>query len=166
MIVSKNMLAAVLTAVASIGVSAQGVDTVRVAGPFAVQQPLKVDSVDARQQKLADTYMLDVPIAPAVAKQGKTMAVSELNADSTLRGKLLMAAFTMQLDRYAKTEVKADGPKQKKVFINGKETSGKQGLQRGCYDVVVKYVADTSALSLKVEADSAVAILTPNSSLH
>ncbi len=165
MIVSRNMLAAVLTAVASIGVSAQGVDTVRVAGPFAVQKPLMIDTVDVRQQKLADTYMLDVPIAPAVAKQGKTMAVSELNADSTLRGKLLMAAFTMQLDRYAKTEVKADGPKQKKVFINGKEASGKQGLQRGCYDVVVKYVADTTALTIKVEADSTVAILTPNSSL-
>ena len=133
------MLVAVLMAAASITVSAHDVDSVVVAGPYAVQKPLVIDGVDVKQKKLAETYVLDAPLSLDAVRQGRPVALRDLNADTSLRGQLVMAAFTFSLDAYTKVEIKADGPKQKKVFVNGKEATGSQGYQRGHYTVVVKY---------------------------
>lgn len=154
MFVRNLLLVTALAAAANLIVSAHKVDTVRVAGPYSVLKPVMIDSVDAKQKKLADDYVLNTFVRLDAAKQGRAVAVSELNADTTLRGKVMLAAFSFQLSGYAKVEVKADGPKQKKVFVNGKEASGKQGYQAGLYEVVVKYVADTTDLSLSLDADS------------
>ncbi|MBO4593445.1 MAG: S9 family peptidase [Bacteroidaceae bacterium] len=151
---TNNLLVAVVMTAASIMMSAHEVDTVRVAGPFMVQRPYMVDTVDVKQKKLSDSYMLDTYVSLDAVKQGKPMALSQLNADSSLCGKLMMAAFSFKLGGYNKVEIKAEGPKYKKVFVNGKEANGKQGYQPGLYNVVVKYVADTTALKIKLEADS------------
>ncbi|MBP5359961.1 MAG: hypothetical protein J6129_00565, partial [Bacteroidaceae bacterium] len=148
-----SILVAVIMAAASITMSAHEVDTVRVAGPFTVLKPYMIDTVDAKQKKLSDTYALDTYLSTDVARQGRLVAISDLNADSTLRGQLLMAAFTFSLDRYTKLDIKANGPKQKKIFVNGKETTASQGYQRGQYDVVIKYIPDTTALTINLEPD-------------
>lgn len=148
-----SILVAVIMAAASITMSAHEVDTVRVAGPFTVLKPYMIDTVDAKQKKLSDTYALDTYLSTDVARQGRLVAISDLNADSTLRGQLLMVAFTFSLDRYTKLDIKANGPKQKKIFVNGKETTASQGYQRGQYDVVIKYIPDTTALTINLEPD-------------
>ena len=154
MIVNKTLLAAALMAVANIAVYAHDVDTVMVAGPYAVQKPFAIDTVDAKQEKLAETFVLDTPVSLDAVKGGKRMTVAELNADTTLRGKLVLAQFSLLLDAYTKVEIKADGPKHSKVFVNGKETGDKEGYRRGLYDVVIKYVPDTADLAIRVDADS------------
>ena len=161
-----TMLVTVFMAAASITVSAHDVDSVVVAGPYAVQKPLVIDSVDVKQKKLAETYVLDAPLSLDAVRQGRPMALCDLNADTSLRGQLVMAAFTFSLDAYTKIEIKADGPKHKKIIVNGKQATGPQGYQRGQYSVVVKYIPDTAALTLKVEADSSqISILNPQWSM-
>lgn len=152
-------LAAALSAMGGIKV-----DSVKVAGPFAVHKPLMIDTVNAKQQKLADAFALDAFVNTDAVRNGKAATLDALNADIAQNGQLLMAGFDLVLDNFAKVEIKADGPKQKKVYVDGKEVSGKKDYQRGRYEVVVKYLADTAALSISVEAgDSAMLrVQTPN----
>ena len=150
-----SILVAVFMAAASVAVSAHDVDSVVVAGPYAVQKPLIIDTVNAKQVKLAETFAFDTPLSLDAVRQGRPMALRDLNSDTSLRGQLIMAAFTFSLDRYAKINIKADGPKHKKVFVNGKEATGSKGYQRGQYTVVVKFIPDTTDLAIKLEPDSA-----------
>ena len=161
-----SMLVAVLMAAASVSVSAHDVDSVVVAGPYTVQKPLIIDTVNAKQAKLAETFAFDTPLSLDAVRQGRPMALCDLNSDTSLRGQLVMAAFSFSLDRYAKLTVKADGPKHKKVFVNGKEVTGSKGYQRGQYTVVVKYIPDTTDLAIKLEPDSTkIAIVNCQSSI-
>lgn len=135
------------------------VKTVRVAGPFRLHQPVVVDSVDAAQKKFSKDALFNTRTSFSTLKEGKIIAVDSLNADTTLRGAVLLAGFDFDVDAYARVEVKARGPKQIKVYINNEEAYGRKPFVRGHYDVVVKYLCDTAALRLSVSADS-TAVLT------
>lgn len=138
------------------GASATDVRTVRLTDPLAVRKPVVIDSVDAAQRKFSSFDLLNSPVVLGKAAEGK---VVDLSADSALTcgtkdsPQIRMAAFSFNLSGYTKAQVKVSGPRSYAVYINGNRQQGKQDMQCGQYDVVVKYLADTLALKLSVEAD-------------
>lgn len=161
----KKILLAVFCVVA-LASHATDVKTVRQAGPFKVQSPIMIDSVDATQKKFSADVALQSPIVLTQVKKGKIVTLAEDTAKvccgkKTCAKQLMLASFVFKTDAYTKAEVKVTGPKQYKVYVNGKETSGKRDYQRGQYEVIVKYVLDTTALQLAVNADKEDAISLP-----
>lgn len=134
------------------------VKTVTAAGPFCLQQPILLDSVNAAQRKFSKASLIDSKLPLSNIKNGTLLGVEALNADTTHRGALMLVGFSFDIDRYAGVQVKVHGPKEAKVFVNGKEAFGKKSYQRGHYNVVVKYVCDTAKLSLSVKADSGAVV--------
>lgn len=145
------------------------VNTIRTAGPFKVQQPLLIDSLDANQKKFSTDGLLDLPLSLDMAKNGLEMNLNGPSARSavgmaqpsntqTTDAQIMLAYFSFTTTSYVQTEVKVKGPKKFKVYINGKEHSGKKGLQPGSYDAVVKYVADTTSLILSLDVDNEKAV--------
>lgn len=133
------------------------VKTVRLAGPYDVKLPIVVDSVDASQKKFSSFDVINTPVEFAKALKGR---VAWLEADSSLfmangsKRQLMAVSFPLCTSAFAKgVKVNVEGPKSYKVFVDGVERSGKTDYQQGQYEVVVKYVADSSRLRLSVEAD-------------
>lgn len=123
----------------------------RQAGPYKVQAPLIIDSVNLNQKKYGVDQVLETPISNDVLKGQPLTDVSALKGTKTL-GSLNLIGFTIYSNNYANIEVKVDGPKFKKVFISEKEGTKSQ-LTPGQYDVVIKYVADTADVKITVHSD-------------
>ncbi len=137
---------------------AQAVDvkTVRLTGPYDVQSPIVIDSVDASQKKYDPDNLLQTPIALSAVKKGELVLLSDtdrLMARDAGRRQIMLAAFTFSTSAYGKVEVKAEGPMSGNIYVDGQEKMGKSDYQAGQYDVVVKFVPDTAALRLTVTAD-------------
>ncbi len=156
-IMIRNYLALLLIAVATVGWG-KDVKKVRMAGPFRLHQPILVDSVDAAQKKFSPDAVFDSRVSLVGVRNGKEVDIDALNADTTLRGGIVLVGFSFDVATYTKVEVKAAGPRKAKVYVDGKEAFGKRAYQRGQYDVVVKYMADTTNLSLSVVANNDSAI--------
>lgn len=156
----RKCLALILLAVGIAG-WAKDVKTVKMAGPYRVHQPVLIDSVDAAQKKFSPDGLFDSRISLLGVREGQQVDVEALNADTTLRGGIVLVGFSFDAAKYTKVEVKATGPRKVKVYVDGHEASGKRPYQRGQYDVVVKYLADTAKLSLSLVADndSAIAVV-------
>lgn len=135
---------------------AEDVKTVKLAGPFLMQSPLVIDSVDATQKNFDSFNFIDTPLLLSRATEGH---IVDLSADSVStmaeepNKKMMLAAFSFSTSAYTKVAVKVKGPKNYKVFINEKPHSQKEPFQMGQYDVVVKFLADTASLKLSLEAE-------------
>lgn len=138
------------------------VTTLRTAGPFKVQQPLLIDSLNAAQKKYSADALLDTPLSLDMAKSANTVSSGTStgttstgnNGSATTGTSLMLAGFSFTTTSYVNTEVKVNGPRLYKIFINGKLQSGKQGLQPGQYDAIIKYVADTTDLKVTLDVDN------------
>ena len=139
------------------------VEQVRHCGPYRIQQPLMIDSVDAAQKKYSNEMLLETHLATEALWKAPLMDLSSAptNSDSA-KVELYLAGFTFSVQGYAKVEVKVKGPKHFKVLVNGKETRGEQGYQPGHYRVAIRYMADTAALAVELKtADSTRLSLSP-----
>ncbi len=132
------------------------VDTVRMTGPFVLQSPLVIDSTDTSQEKFASFDFLKTPVSTDRLQEGRTVSLS---ADSSefccpaCEKRLVVFSFPFRLETFAKVKVSVSGPRSYKVYIDGREHNGQEGLQRGQYDVVVKIMADTVPPHVSVETD-------------
>lgn len=158
MIIMRKILFPILCA-AAVCASAIDVKTVRKAGPFKVVAPVVIDSVNAAQKKYTTDAVLQTPIVLNQVRKGQVAelcyadSAKNCQCEQMCKGSLMLASFSFATSAYTKAEVKVSGPKLYKVYVNGKETSGKRDYQMGQYEVIVKFVADTAALKLSVNAD-------------
>lgn len=106
------------------------------AGPYTIQKPFAIDSINAEQVKLSD--------------------------DKTMYGDVSIARFAFSTGVYNKAQVKVKGAKQSKVFIDGKEVGDKRDYQPGQYSVEVRFLTD-STVTFGIECDKAVRVLAPKS---
>lgn len=158
-----------LLALTAVNAGAVDVKTVRTAGPYMVQQPVIIDSVDAAQHRFSADVLLDTPLNLDAAKSGAISNVEGdfgrvADKDATKKDvQLMLASFSFKASSYSSVEVKVNGPRLYKVYVNGKEKSGKQGYAPGQYDAVIKYVPDTTALSISLDSDkdSLITVLDP-----
>lgn len=224
----KRILITTLSLALTIAASAIDIKTVRTAGPFRIQQPLVIDSVDAAQRKInMSNYMtlLNTPLSLDLVKTGliqhlegnsaKTGGTAPAPKDSTMQGtapqqntmmhqgdstmmprqremhgqrphgqwpqqgmmpgmgnmqnmqqsakpikeaQIQLAGFSFTNDRIIKADVKVTGPRYYTVYFNGMPQQNKMTLQPGRWDVVVKYIADSTNVALTLNADKEEAV--------
>lgn len=123
----------------------------RHAGPFKIMRPMMIDSVDASQKKYSDDCLLDTRLSLNAIQTGTLLASNNLPKGDIAKGAdLYLAGFDFTVTGYAKVEVKVSGPARSKVYVDRSEVKGQQSYQPGCYHVVVKYIADTAALTVEL----------------
>lgn len=124
---------------------------VRHAGPFSIQAPVVIDSMTLNNKKYGSDILLETPLSSDLLK-GQPLSDIHGSKGSPALGTLNLIGFTVSTKSYSEIEIKVDGPKLRKVYIDGKEDS-KAKLSPGEYDVMVKFVADTAALKVTLHTD-------------
>lgn len=128
------------------------VEQVRHCGPFRVQNPVLIDSVDAAQKKYSPKMLLETHVATTNLWKAPWLSLSQAPTSSdTLAANLYLAGFDFVVKGYAKVNVEVNGPKLYKVYVNDKEVRDEQSYQPGQYRVYIKYVADTAALAVELK---------------
>lgn len=128
------------------------VSQVRHCGPYRVQQPVLIDSVDAAQKKFSKDMLLETHIATTHLDKAALMPLSQApTVKENAASDLYLASFDFAVKGYAKVTVAVTGPKLYKVYVNNKETQGEKPYQPGQYSVTIKYVADTAALKVELK---------------
>lgn len=137
----------VLTALAS---KAIDVTKVRTAGPYKLQTPLMIDSVDAAQNAYSTKIQLNMDL-------WKTGRIGDI-PKRTDENQAYVSGFSFVTKSYVNAEIRVEGLNRYSVYINGKELHGRVPLQPGQYDAVIKYVADTAEVKIYLDADNADAV--------
>ena len=110
----------------SLGTSAENIEvkSFRYAGPYAVQQPYMVDSVDVNSKAFSLKTMLDTPLSLEVLDGASLLSADALPA---LTGNALhVLGFHVQNTAYTQAQLKVEGLTNYQVYVDGKKVSGTQ----------------------------------------
>ncbi|WP_289763392.1 S9 family peptidase [uncultured Duncaniella sp.] len=139
-----------------LGASAEKIDVTsfRYQGPFVVNHPVMVDSVDVNSKKFDRTSLLATPVSLATAKTGR-----EITGDVVLgsnRDAIHLLNFSIDNERYVTATLKIDGLRHHEVYLDGKKLDGdKLTLTPATHNVTIKCLTDnSSADSLHVAIES------------
>jgi len=140
----------------SLGAFAESIEvkTFRYAGPYAVQQPFMVDTVDVNSKTFTLKSLLDTPLSLESLKEGTTFSGEILPV--TEGHALHLLSFTLQNTMYAKVQLKIEGLKSYQVYVDGQKMTGNElTLEPATHPVVIKCLSETGkADSLKVMVES------------
>ena len=133
--------------------SAENIDvkSFRYAGPYAVQQPYMVDSVDVNSKAFAMKNLLDTPLSLDVLEQG-TAFNGEVLPNVADGHALHLISFALQAHSYTEAKLKIKGVKNYQLFVNGRKHSGSNlTLEPATYEIILKYLSEAGKNdSLKV----------------
>jgi hypothetical protein len=122
-------------------------------GPFAVQAPVGMDSVDVNGKKFDEKSLLGglaLSAEPTTVFSGKVLPSLK---DSKSVG--ILSFFVNNKD-YVKGSVNVKGPKNYKLFVDGQENSGELKLAPEHHTFAIRYLAEPS------DTDSISVTLTSN----
>ncbi len=111
------------------------------AGPFAVQAPVGMDSVDVNGKKFDEKSLLGgltLSAEPTTVFSGKVLPSLK---DSKSVG--ILSFFVNNKD-YVKGSVSVKGPKNYKLFVDGQEAGGEVKLSPEHHTLAIKYMAEPS----------------------
>jgi dipeptidyl aminopeptidase/acylaminoacyl peptidase len=133
----------------------------RYAGPFALQRPMMIDSLDLKHQPFAEDSFLNIPLDLQLASNGKSYSGSL--APGSMHGPALHELwFCLSANRYADAKIKVGKMKHYQLFVDGKLCSdGKVKLYPTDHDVVIKYLSmdgRQDSLSVVISSDEASAL--------
>ena len=139
------------------------VKSFRYAGPYAVQRPFMVDSVDVNSKKFATESLLDTPLGLEQLKQGTTFE-GEVLPNVSDGYALHLLGFTLQSDAYTKAKLNIGGVKHYQVYVDGKKSDGAElTLEPATHAVIIKYLSeagrsDSLKVSVETEKDGIVTL--------
>ena len=119
------------------------VNTLKYAGPFAMQQPYLVDETDVNAKKYSPESLIDTPLpltdvftsSRADIKGNDGITVPKSDAEYALH----LMGFTMQNNRYGKAKLTVEGLKKYHVFLDGTKVGmDSLVLEPGTHRVVIK----------------------------
>ena len=120
--------------------SAENIDvkSFRYAGPYVVQQPYLVDSVDVHSKAFAMKNLLDTPLSFEQLQQGTTFSSDAL--PNVSEGYALhLVSFTLQNKAYTQAKLKVEGVTNYQVFVDGKKQGGMElTLEPSTHPIVIK----------------------------
>lgn len=156
---SVAMLSAVTAAFATKNIN---VDRFDYYGPFAINAPLVIDSLDVNAKNFDYKALLAQPIhAKAVKPSGTTV---EAGVAPTAEGAALhMLAFTVNTPSFTKPTLKVEGLKNFVATMDGEEVSGTATMQPGTHRFVIKYVSEpgtADSLAVALEGDANLTLRT------
>ena len=147
-------LTLLLAIMCSIGIMADTIEvkTVRHIGPFTVKDPVVLDSINNAQKKYSADLLLDTPLAlDAVDKAADT----NCNTLKLTKGTLNAVGFGIHASSYIKdAQLTISGTKKYKIYADGKEASETLTLQPGYHTLKVKFIADSAAIAISVNAEN------------
>ncbi|MCM1312577.1 MAG: prolyl oligopeptidase family serine peptidase [Bacteroides sp.] len=161
------IFAGLLGMAAAVHADTVDVVTYRYAGPYAVQSPLMVDSVDVNSRSFDAATLLDTPLSLSLVEQGQQMDSKALpGCDSGYALHLL--GFSMKNDAYTTASIHVEGIRKYQVFVDGVRLAGGDAvLEPAVHDVVIKYLSeagtgDSLSLSVEAEADGVLSVYSDN----
>ena len=127
----------------------------RYAGPYAVQQPYMIDSVDVNSKAFAIKNLLDAPLSLEQVQQGTSFS-GEVVSNVSDGHALHLVGFTLQSKAYIEAKLKIEGVTNYQVFVNGKKQNGSSlTLEPSTHSVVIKYLSEAGKNeSLKVSVET------------
>ncbi len=132
------------------------VTTFRYAGPYAVQAPFCVDSVNVHSKPFAAASLLDAPLSLDVLKQG-TVFTGAVVPGSEAGYALHLLELTLENTRYATGKLTIEGLKDYRLYVDGKkQQSSALTLEPATHSVVIKYLSEaakTDSLKVRVETE-------------
>ena len=138
------------------------VKSFRYAGPYAVQQPFMIDSVDVNSKAFAMKKFLDTPLSFEPLKEATSFSGDVLPA--TEGHALHLLEFTLQNTAYAKAKLNIEGLKNYQLYVDGKKQEGTElTLEPSTHPVVIKYLseggkADSLKVSVEAEKDGLITL--------
>ena len=138
------------------------VKSFRYAGPYAVQQPFMIDSVDVNSKAFAMKKFLDTPLSFESLKEATSFSGDVLPA--TEGHALHLLEFTLQNTAYAKAKLNIEGLKNYQLYVDGKKQEGTElTLEPSTHPVVIKYLseggkADSLKVSVETEKDGLITL--------
>ncbi len=131
------------------------ITTFRYAGPYVVQAPFQVDSVDVNSKTFVSGRLLDTHLSVDVLQQG-TLFTGGVLPGSDSGYALHMMGFVLENTRYATAKLKIDGLKRYQLYVDGKKQEGTElALEPATHSVVIKYLSEAGKTdSLKVSVDT------------
>lgn len=151
----------ILPALLALGISAAGVaETIGVhsfkyAGPYAIQAPYFIDSIDVASNKYDAKARLTTPISLELAqKLGREFNDSIFPAVSG--DALHLVSFKLDNNHYASAKINVKGVKNYELYVDGKKNGGgEMKLTPRTREVVVKCLADSSSTdTLRVSVET------------
>ena len=137
--------------------SAENIDvkSFRYAGPYVVQQPFMVDSVDVNSKAFAMKSLLDTPLSLDLLEQGAAIN-GEVLPNVADGHALHLVGFALQSHVYTEAKLKVQGVKDYQLFVDGKKHSGGNlTLEPATHEIVVKYLSEAGKNdSLKVSVET------------
>ena len=147
-----------LSAVASAQVKTE-VKEFNLAGPFAVNAPLSVDTVNVKGEKFDEKSLLQslaLTTQPTTTFSGQVLPSLK---DSKSVGLL---TFYLNNSDYLKGKIEVKGPKNYKVYVDNNEVSGELKLAPEHHTFAIRFLAEPSDTdSISVSIDSQIANLKP-----
>ena len=147
-----------LSAVASAQVKTE-VKEFNLVGPFAVNAPLSVDTVNVKGEKFDEKSLLQslaLTTQPTTTFSGQVLPSLK---DSKSVGLL---TFYLNNSDYLKGKIEVKGPKNYKVYVDNNEVSGELKLAPEHHTFAIRFLAEPSdTVSISVTIDSQIANLQP-----
>ena len=130
------LMSAVIIA-GSIGAQNIEITNLTYRGPIEVVKPLMVDSVDISNKGFSETAIIDSPVNYRLlpAAQGDSVMVFDGTGNQ-----IHFLSFPLRNERYADINLDVSGVKPYKIYLDGKETTGKLKLKPGSREVTVKFL--------------------------
>lgn len=128
----------------------------RYAGPYVVQSPLMVDSVDVNSGKFDSAALLDSRISLSLVEHG------QLTENKALPGcdegyAIHLLGFSIKNEAYTTATIHVDGVRKYRLYVDGiKQSGGDVVLEPAVHEVVVKYLSEAGtndSLTLSVETE-------------
>ena len=137
----------VLSAIALTGAAQQKttVTTFRQAGPFAVTTPFATDTVNVQGKKFDEKSVLSA--LPVQAEPTATFTGSVLPSLSNSKS-VGVLTFYVNNSSYVKGKVEVKGPKNYRLFIDGKEAGGELKLAPEHHTFAIRYLAEPNEKNL------------------
>ena len=118
------------------------VNSFRYDGPYPVNKPFIVDSLDVNSKAFDVKSFLDAALSSNALKDSKTFVSGEPIPGYEASTALHWAGFSVQSASYVKAKVKVEGLENYKLFADGKEAKGEFALSPGTHEFSVKYLSE------------------------
>lgn len=138
--------------------SAENIDvkSFRYAGPYPVQQPYLVDSVDVNSKAFAVKNLLDTPLSLEQLDQS-TLFEGEALPKATDGYALHLVGFHLQNNAYTEAKLDIKGIANYQLFVDGKkQAGGNLTLEPATHKIVIKYLSEadkTDSLKVSVQTE-------------
>lgn len=127
----------------SLGASAEKIDikSFRYSGPFTVNRPVMVDSLDVNSKKFDPTSLIKTPLSIAQAENERDFSGEVLPASHG--SALHLLNFRVDNDRFVTATIKVDGLKKHEVYLDGKKLDGDRlKLTPSTHSITIKCLSD------------------------